>query len=226
MKNDRFLQNKLSSKEFSWGMRYLLFQAVFLPGLLGLLPVSDTELNLTFYCINFCCVLWILRRFLLQSIPSGWQQILRVVCIGIAFFLLYQASQFCLTAAFRLFGFSFTNKNDLFVIQMAREHYLLLFIGTVILVPVTEEALHRGVVFRGMYERSPMAAWLVSTVLFSLIHIMSYIGTCDFPTLALSFLQYIPAGLCLAGAYRLSGSLLCPVLIHMAVNATAMLSLR
>ena len=148
MKNDRFLQNKLSSKEFSWGMRYLLFQAVFLPGLLGLLPVSDTELNLTFYCINFCCVLWILRRFLLQSIPSGWQQMLRVVCIGIAFFLLYQASQFCLTAVFRLFGFSFTNKNDLFVIQMAREHYLLLFIGTVILVPVTEEALHRGAVFR------------------------------------------------------------------------------
>jgi len=226
MKKDLFLENRLSAKELSWGWRYLLFQAVFLPGLLGLLSLSATELNLTFYCINFCCVLWILRRFLLRSIALGMRRFAHTLVISTAFFLLYRVSEFGLTAVFEILGFAFTNENDRLVMQMAAENYPLMFIGTVIIVPVTEEALHRGVVLRGLYERSPKTAWLVSAVLFSLVHIMGYIGTGTPMTLILSFLQYVPAGLCLAGAYRLSGSLLCPVLIHAAVNATAMLSLR
>jgi len=226
MKNDLFLENSLSAGEFSWGMRYLLFQTVFLPGLLGLLPLSAAILNFVFYCINFCCVLWFLRRFLLQAIQVRPAQLLRILGFGAVFFLLYQVSEWALTAILDTFGFRFANNNDQFVVQMADDRYLLMFIGTVILVPVAEEALHRGVVFRGLYDRSPKWAWCICTVLFSLIHVAGYVGTAAPTDLILSFLQYIPAGLCLAGAYRLSGSLLCPVLIHMAINAMAMLSLR
>jgi membrane protease YdiL (CAAX protease family) len=62
--------------------------------------------------------------------------------------------------------------------------------------------------------------------LFALVHILGYIGFYPFEMLLLCFVQYLPAGICLAAAYRLSGSLLSPILIHALVNLLAMLSLR
>ena len=99
-------------------------------------------------------------------------------------------------------------------------------ISTIILAPIAEECFFRGVLFRGIYTQSPGAAWVVSVALFGFLHVMNYIGTVAPLTLILCFLQYIPAGVCLAAAYRLSGSLLCPILIHTAVNAVSMLSVR
>lgn len=226
MKIDLFSQNNLTANECTWGIRYLLFQVIVLPNLLCLLPLSLTVQNLIFYGINFCSVLWILRRFLLENIRVSPSRILWILAVGLLFFLLYQGSKFALSALLKELDFAFINENDAFVIQMATENYPLMFIGTVLLVPVAEEALHRGVVFRGLYHRSPKWAWCISTFLFSLIHVAGFIGTAEPVDLLFSFLQYIPAGLCLAGAYRLSGSLLCPVLIHMAINAMAMFSLR
>ena len=68
--------------------------------------------------------------------------------------------------------------------------------------------------------------WVLSVALFSSVHIINYIGAYPFDTILLCFVQYIPAGLCLAGAYRLSGSLLSPILIHALVNLVGMLALR
>ena len=101
-----------------------------------------------------------------------------------------------------------------------------MFLGSVILVPITEECLFRGLVFRGVYDRSPILAWVLSIVLFSSVHIISYLGTYPAETILLCFVQYIPAGVCLAGAYRLSGSLLSPILIHALVNLLGMMALR
>ena len=121
---------------------------------------------------------------------------------------------------------SFFNQNDQTVAIMAGEHYRLIAFGTIILVPVTEEVFHRGLIFRGLYEWSAPAAYLISAAIFSAVHLTGYVHTMEPFALFLSFLQYIPAGLCLAAAYRLSGSLLCPILIHAAVNAASILALR
>ena len=82
--------------------------------------------------------------------------------------------------------------------------------------------------FNAMIEkqRKKPGAAVVSTVLFSLIHINNYIGYYDPLTMLLSFVQYIPAGICLAAAYEISGSIFAPVLIHTAVNAVGMLAVR
>ena len=45
-------------------------------------------------------------------------------------------------------------------------------------------------------------------------------------TLLLCFCQYIPAGICLGWAYAKSGTIWCPVLIHMTVNQIGMLFMR
>ena len=118
----------------------------------------------------------------------------------------------------------FFNANDQSVAAIAESHYIPTLICTVFLVPVAEECLHRGAVFGSLFQKNALLAYAVSTLVFSLVHINWMVG--DPMILFLSFLQYIPAGLCLAAAYHISGSITAPILIHMAVNAIGILALR
>ena len=92
----------------------------------------------------------------------------------------------------------------------------------VILVPLVEEVLYRGLIFRNLYRSSQVAAYLVSMAAFAAIHVLAYIGSESVTTLVLCFLQYLPAGLCLAYAYRKSDTILAPILMHIAINQVAL----
>ena len=110
--------------------------------------------------------------------------------------------------------------------QMVEGNFGLMTIGTVILVPVAEECLYRALIFRNIYEKSPVWAYIVSMVLFSLAHVAGYVILADFGTLVLCFFQYLPAAFALAWAYRKSGSIYASILIHMTVNQAGMLLMR
>jgi membrane protease YdiL (CAAX protease family) len=120
----------------------------------------------------------------------------------------------------------FYNVNDAGFAAYSRSHYLLTALGAVVMVPLAEETLYRGLVFGALHQKSRLLAYIISTLLFSFIHVMGYIGPFPAPMLLLCFLQYIPAGVMLAWAYEYSGSILAPVLIHTAVNTIAILSMR
>jgi len=230
-KND-FLRITLTRHQKIWGWRYLLFMTVFLSSILGalnwILPVTlnATQLNFLFFCANFVAALLIFRTYLLQFLSPDKKQLLRIAGVSLLFYGLYWIASALLGRGIAAIDPDFVNQNDAAISTMSGSHYWLMFLGTVFLVPVTEECFHRGLIFRGLYDRSPVAAFLVSTAVFCTVHILNYIGNYSLPTLLLCFVQYIPAGLCLAGAYRLSGSLISPILIHMAVNAVGMLTLR
>ena len=69
-----------------------------------------------------------------------------------------------------------------------------------------------------MAFESKLLAYALSTVIFAMIHISGYIGIYDAKLLFCCFLQYIPAGLCLAWAYARADSIFAPILMHMAIN--------
>ena len=71
-----------------------------------------------------------------------------------------------------------------------------------------------------------LLALLISMAVFSLMHIAGYVGIADWLTLFLCFFQYLPAGFALAWSYQRSGTILAPILVHMAVNQTGMLAMR
>ena len=100
---------------------------------------------------------------------------------------------------------------------------LIAFVAAVFLVPLTEEALYRGLLFHKLYEKKPIWAYIVSMLGFAAIHVMGYIGTQPPLVLFLCFLQYLPAGYCLCWCYRRTGTILCPVLMHTIVNASSIL---
>ena len=219
-------------KELFFGWRYLAFQTVFLGSLLRLaagwlgISLTGAQLNGLFFAINFIAVVIAFRDFLRRTALDALEKLPRILLTALVGFFLYRGVR-------RLLGFliaridpNFANINDQNIISITQEGFSLMAIGTVLLVPLTEEVLHRAVVFGTLYRRNKLVAYAVSTALFSLVHIAGYAGTVPTGTFVLCFLQYVPAGLCLAASYHISGSILAPVLIHTAVNAIAIFSLR
>ena len=206
------------------GLLCLAAHLFFLPGLISvagdLLSWTDLQRNLSFYFINFTLVLWVFRRFLFGNLLVALDRLFPVVWYSILGYLGYQALGELLSILIYAVSPEFYNYNDLTVAAMVRQSPLLA-VSIVALVPVAEETLYRGLLFRGLYEKKPLLAYFVSVTVFAAIHVAGYLGTLPPLHLLLSFLQYLPAGYCLCFAYRRSGTILSPILIHMAVNAMA-----
>ena len=214
------------------GSFYLFFDVFVLPLALGLVnsrlpePLGSARINFLYFLINFAVILPIFRKFLLQSLKDTRKVLFSTLRFALLGYVGYRVlSDLLLSLILRIYP-PFYNFNDLNVALTLKDDFALMAVGTVLLVPIAEETLFRGLIFRGLYDRSPLAAYLVSMVSFAAVHVIGYVGIADAPILFLSFLQYLPAGYCLCFAYRRSCTIASPILIHMLVNAVAAYSMR
>lgn len=221
----------LTDKEQIWGIIYLLFSLFVLPYLLSVfnsfLPVklNDAWFNFLYFTLNFLFIFWIFHGFFKRSLMFAGTHIgdfLLAVLLGAA---AYWLCNWGLSMLFSRVFPQFENLNDSAITAMVHSNFFIMLLGTVIFVPVAEEALHRGLVFGSLYPKSHTAAYILSTVIFAAVHTMNYVGKYDIPSLLLAFLQYVPAGLILAWAYRKSGSIFASILIHSMVNAISLFSI-
>ena len=224
--------SKPTPNEMVFGGIYFLLQLLVIPGILVavdmLLPVHMSEAALNFCCfaVNFVAVLIIFHKFLIKNFAPAREHpwyVLRWAGIG---FVIYMVGSTLFGWLVPIIDPEFANINDAAIAQMVEGNYTLMTVGTVLLVPVAEECFYRGLLFRGIYDRSALLGYMVSMVLFSLAHVVGYVTMADFGTLVLCFIQYLPAGFALAFAYRKSGSIYASILIHMAVNQMGMLLMR
>ncbi|MBQ9168367.1 MAG: CPBP family intramembrane metalloprotease [Oscillospiraceae bacterium] len=232
MSKSKRLRIKLTHNQKALGWLYLLFEFFVLPSLLGLLndllhtPLSDAALNFLYFSLNFVVVLLIFYNFLKESLETAGQRFwnfLQAVVLGfVAYWLCGTVLTYGITAVLP----NFSNINDASIGSMAGSHFWLMAIGTVLLVPVVEECLFRGLIFLELHSHSRFWAYCLSTVCFGIIHVMSYVGAYDTLTLVLCFIQYIPAGIWLAWAYEKADSIFAPILIHAAINAIGIYGLR
>ena len=222
----------LTKKENIWGFRYLAFQFLALPLLLfGLneflpTPMDDTKINVIYYAINFLAVAWIFRDFLGKNIDALAQrpmQVLKAVLFGFARYFVLSVMVGNLVL---MLDPDFMNANDAAITEMVEGNFVLMTVGTVMLVPVVEECLFRGLIFRNLYDKSSTAAYLVSTIAFSSVHIVGFLFVYSPMDILISFLQYLPAGLCLAWAYVRADTIFAPIFIHTIVNAIGMYTMR
>ena len=205
------------------GYCYLAFYQIFLPSLLGigaavLGGISPSLLNIIFFTINFVAVAIIFRRFLWKSVLAlrgNWKRCLTSTAMGLG---VYFAGMFLISLMIPWIDPNFSNVNDDTILELTQEYKVPLGVCIVLLVPVVEETLFRGLVFRHLFEKDSRLGYLVSMAVFSLIHIVGYIGTTDFRTLLLCFIQYIPAGFALAGAYERAENICAPIATHMTIN--------
>lgn len=222
MRRNKSLSTCPSSQESIWGFTYLAFQLLFLPILLNSLNIyvglSKSELNFVFFFLNFLAVICIFHDFLGRSArqmvdhPAYFCQ---AVILGV---VAYFACAYCVKWLIRLLCPGFANLNDASMTAMYSKSRLLMLLGTVILVPPVEECLYRGLIFRNLYSKSRVAAYIVSILAFTAIHIMGFVKTYSPLELCMAILQYLPAGLCLAWAYTKADTIFAPIFIHAFVN--------
>lgn len=221
-----------TKKENIAGFVYIIIQLLLLPTLLSFInealasPFSPGALNFIFFAINFICVAVIFHRYLLASVRliiSNPFAILKAALLG---FVVYQAGRLAIGIMILSLCPDFSNLNDSAIMDSIAQNYTLMSFGTILLAPIAEEVLYRGVVFGSIHKQSPAMAYIVSTVVFSLIHIIGYLHLYTPMALLCSFLLYLPAGLCLAWAYAKSGNIIAPILIHIAVNQLGILYMR
>lgn len=227
MKKKHSFSGSLSNQETIGGFAYLIFELVFLASLLTWIngqlstPLKTAELNFVYYLINFIAVLLIFHDFLGRGLKQATQHpaiFCQAVILGaVAYFACSHAT----TQLVRLLVPGFSNYNDEAIAAMFGTNRFLMIIGVVILVPPAEECLFRGLIFRNLYGKSRWAAYLVSILAFAIIHIIGYIGTYSPLELLMAFLQYLPAGLCLAWAYTKADTIFAPIVIHAIINAVA-----
>ena len=205
---------------------------IFLPLLLKVFnsltgnTLSAGKLNFLYYFINFAAILPIFRRFLLQSLKDALKVPFPTIWLALLGYLGNTALSEILTVLLLVLFPRFANINDLNIALMLQEDFSLIAFGIVVLVPVVEETLFRGMIFRNLYDRSRVGAYLMSMCAFAAIHVVGYVGSVEPVYIVLSFLQYLPAGYCLCFAYRRSGTIISPILMHMIVNAVAAFSMR
>ena len=228
----RHITVSLNEKEILWGWVYLAVEFLLLPTALywftaRLFPgISDAEVNFLYYFVNFLATLLIFHRFLSRNLAMARSNLLRVVLYALLGLFIYWASGLVTgELTYRLMP-DFVNVNDAGIAAMSRDSYLLMAIGTVVLVPAAEECLFRGLLFRGMYGKSRWAAYVVSALCFCLPHVSAYIGSYEWTVLALCFVQYLPAGLMLAWCYEKSNTIFTPILIHTIINAFGIYAVR
>ena len=214
----------MTHQETVYGWLYLFIQLFILPTVLQVgnrllpHPFSAAELNFIFFLLNFLAVICIFHRFLGKSGRKMTQHpmyFLQAVVLGLAAYL---ACTWLFDQLISWFRPGFLNLNDRDIAAMARSGKFLMVIGTVVLVPPVEECFYRGLIFRNLYSKNTWCAYLLSMAAFSAIHVVSFAGRLSWIDFIICFVQYLPAGLCLAWAYQKADTIYAPILIHALIN--------
>ncbi len=226
------LSISMTRGEVILGWLLMAFQLLILPVVAVILnsllpaPLSDTHLNIALFIAEFLFAILIFHKFLASSAQLSLHTPFRCLRFAVLGLVLYYIGSFLVGLLIASVSVDFSNVNDSNIYTLVQENYALMKLCTVLLVPVTEELLYRGLIFRGLQKKNRLVAYLVSAGVFSMIHVVGYIGTASATTLLLCLLQYIPAGLSLAWAYEKADSIWAPILIHMTVNQVSISLMR
>ena len=223
---------KPNNRETLWGGIYLALYMSLLPlavplAFIFLFPQLNTaQVNFFYFGLNFIATTVIFRKYLIQTVKDSLRVGFRTIWYAILGYLgSMMLSGLVVSAIVQIYP-EFTSVNDNAIGTMVQENRALMILGAVVLAPVAEELLFRGLIFRGLYDRSPLVAHLLTMVLFSLVHVTGYVGVYDAKLLFFCFLQYLAPAYCLNFAYQQSGTLVAPILMHMLTNLVALSAMR
>lgn len=227
MKKHHF-SSEMTRKETILGLCYLPFYLILLSLALELLlhlilqrSPDSAELNACYYCINLLAILLIFRRFLLKNIHfTHWKRTLATVPLALG---VYFAISLLTSSIILLIDPNFANQNNNAIMSILDSDPVFVFIMAVLMAPVIEESLFRGLIFGNLCRVNRLLAYLITILAFASIHIVGYLGTMSPVDVLLSVLQYVPAGIVLCAVYQLTDSILTPMLLHGCINLIAYL---
>lgn len=219
----------MTKQEIIVGGTYLAVSQLLLPYLIVLIGtliggISAPVLNLIYTAVNAAACIFVFRKALLQSVKAIKNQITTLIWIAFLAFLISTIGMYIVSIGIYALLPDFTNGNNEAIIEMASTTPWMMALETIILAPIAEECMFRGILFIPFYQKKPRYGYLISTLAFAAVHVISFIGLMPPQMILLSLLQYIPSGLAFAWACAKTDSLLCPMIAHSAINAFSFLS--
>ena len=214
----------MTEKEMRTGWLWLALQMLLLPSLITQLAggLGSAAVNFLYHLVSFAAVLVLFRGFLARSLRSfgrGIGKALPVIALALA---AYYLSGWLVNRVILALDGEFFNVNDNSIRSLRQQGMVLTALATVVLAPVSEECLFRGLIFHTAGKYGTAAAYLVSAAGFAALHIAGYLGAAPALRLGLCFLQYLPVGLILAAAMERTGSIVTAMCIHFIINAVSM----
>lgn len=200
-----------------YSLSYLVFPSVF--SLISrLLNIPLWHCQIALFAMNFFFSVLICRRYLLEDGKMAVHSIGKFLSGSILGFVFYYTANLGVSYLIYFLQPEYINLNDAQIVNLAQEGSVGIILCTVFLAPIAEELLFRGLLFGAVHRKHPAMAWIVSASAFSAAHVIGYIGQYNLFSCLLAFVQYLPAGFCLAFAYKRSGTIFAPVLIHTVNN--------
>ena len=181
--------------------------------------ISSAMRNMLYYYILFAVTVIIFHGFLART-SRHLVDNLGLACKSAAVGLvgLYGLNEL----VYRLTNLVFTNHtnlNDTTISAQVNDAPHMTLLIVIFLAPFVEEVLFRGLVFGNLKSRSRALAYVVSCLLFALLHVWQFAVVKQDVTYFLLMIQYLVPGLVLAWAYDHSGTLWASIGLHAAVNA-------
>lgn len=221
-------ENPMGRRATIAGWVYLPIHAVGLPLALGsaLYLVTgavpdDVTANVWYYGVGMVFTLTVMLPFLRRSYDVLLDRFSYCLAMILAAYALDYVLSLVLQLGMSLFGELPVPNNDA-VVDLAQTDYRRMVAIAVVMAPLVEECLFRGVVFGTLRARSRLAAYAVSVLLFSLYHVWQYALVYSEPRYLLSALQYVPVSVALAYCYDRTQSIWPPVFFHMFINALSL----
>ena len=215
----------LSPMEAKRGFVWMAFQYLLLPQLLAYLNIPGALLNFSYHALCFLAVSLIFWKYLRDCLgwsAKNWKKLSFLCVIALS---VYYVTAYLFRLLVTGLEPAFSNRNDEALLEMAGSSLVLFALTTLLLAPVTEELLFRGLLFGRLSKRNRVLGYLASSLCFCLIHLMGYLGTYTPMQFFLALLQYLPAGLILAWSQEKSQSVTAPILIHMVINGISLVSI-
>ena len=188
--------------------------------LLGI-SISRALSNIICFYLLFAAAVLIFHSFLFQTGQVFFKGIERCCkTLGLSLVFFYGLNEIFFRLSHLLWG-NLTNLNDTALITQITAAPRMMALVVIFLSPFIEEVLFRGLIFGWLREHSRAVGYVVSCLLFALLHVWEYALFNHDIYYLLLMVQYIVPGFIFTWAYDHSGSLWTSIAAHAAVNALA-----
>ena len=211
-----------------WLLVYMFLMSLIVTFVMTLLGYGENlvRINQVFFVVNFVITCLLFRHFLTDSLSVVMERPVRLLKGLLLGFCLYEAGQIALSLLYEVIAPDLWTANDEGVAEIASMNYGAMWAGAVLLGPLVEETLMRGLVFGNLRKKSRVLAYAVSILAFGIIHVLGYAWEMDVWTLVLNWGLYLVPSVVLAVTYEYTGTVWGPIALHMILNALSMMALR
>ena len=214
------------------GWFWLIIHMFVLPLLLpvlqthAFLSMTAIEANVLYYGLSFAVVAVFGFKMLRREFDHLMDRLFRCFKGFFTAYFLWYALSVLVTSLMMSFGWDTVTPNDQAVDQLATESYNITMVISVIMAPILEEILFRGIVFQSVRKKNRRLAYAASLLLFGLYHVWQFALLEQDITYLLYIVQYLPITFALTWCYEYTGSLWTSILFHASNNYLAMLLLQ